>query len=189
MRIGATFGVVRVSLVLLGLVMLAGGATGCNLDEFEEEFDTEFTVPPPQGEGFGVRPHRKSKRFKMERDPQDAENVRFLDASLRVIAPEGSDLTFMNQLDVYVCDSIEFEDCTDPDSGNLTLLATASGFEPGETIRFLDIEFTDDIRGFSKDKRVLLTWFVYPTGWGYDWPDEGVTIQTDVRLLVRVDVL
>ncbi|MEL6177457.1 MAG: hypothetical protein AAFS10_00820 [Myxococcota bacterium] len=183
-----TMGLNGVWKALAMVIVLAIGSTACNLNEFEEEFDTEFTIPAPNG-GLGAEPYRQSKRFKMERDPRDAEDVRFLGAALEVIAPDGADLTFMTQLDVYVCASNEFEDCTDPDSENLTLLASATGFEPGETKRSLDIQFNQDIRGFVTDKRVLLSWFVYPTGWGYTWPEEGVTLRTDVRLLIRVDVL
>ena len=175
---------VRVAVFCLASLMLIG----CNLEEFEEEFDTEFTVPKPTEKLFGAQVHTQAKRFKMENDPQDAEHVEFLDASLTVLAPDGHDLSFMNKLDVFVCKSIEFDDCKDPDNGNLLLLATADEFSPGDTKRALDISYSGDLRGFSKDQRILLTWIVYPSSW-YSWPESGITIQTNVRLLVELDLL
>lgn len=171
------------------LIALGALGSGCAIDEFEEDFDTEFTVPKPESQ-LNWEPFSKAKRFTLKKDPADADSVRFLDAGLSVIAPAGSDLTFMNRLEVYVCDSVEFADCRNaPDNPNLTLLAEAEGFRPNETSRGLDIVYTGDIRGFVQDKKVVLTWLVYPTGWGYDWPEEGVTMQTDVVLLINADVL
>ena len=166
----------RASSVLFALIVSIAFISGCGeLDEFEDDFDTEFTVPKP--EGLTVEPFTKNKRFKMESDPADAESVKFKRAKISVQAPAGSDLSFLSRIEIYI----------EKDS-ELTLVADAEGFSPGERSRSLSIVYKGDLRQFVDDQRVRLTWIVYPTAWGYDWPDEGVDIKTDVTFLINANI-
>jgi len=165
---------VAIVFLLLSTLLLFAGCNG-ELDEFEDDFDTQFTVPKPEG---AVEPFTKSKRFILDNDPSEAEFVKFKRARLSVQAPAGSDLSFLSRIEIYIEHDSE-----------LTLVAEAEGFSPGETARALDIVYRGDLRGFVTDKRVRLTWIVFPTAWGYAWPDEGVTIQTDVTFLINADII
>lgn len=162
-------------IALLAAALLAGACTG-DLDEFESAFDTEFTVPAPTGGVF--EPYTRTKTFTLDGDPADAESVYFKHAGISVQAPTDTDLTFLSRIEIYI----------EADS-ELTLLAEAEGFRPGEASRRLELVYNGDVRGFVEDQKVRLTWIVYPTLWGYTWPDEGVTIRTDVTLLVNPDIL
>lgn len=163
------------SLMILALVAL-GTTTACGLDEFDEEFDTEFTVPQPKEGFFGLEPFSKTKRFKLGSDPADAERAVFRKATIQIVAPDNADLSILDSLEVYV---------EEPDGQ--TLLATAEAFVPGERVRNLDIVFKDDIRGFvSSDQRVEMTWVVYPSTFAPPWPEDGLTIRTDVTIRIEV---
>ncbi len=158
------------------VVVAISSIAGCSsLDEFEDSFDTEFTVPKPEGP---LMPFEKTKRFKLENDPNDAESVRFKEARLSVAAPAGKDLAFLSRIEVYIRDEADA----------LTLVGEAEGFRSGETSRDLQIAFGGDLRPFVVDQRVRLTWIVYPVAWGYDWPEEGVTLRTDVTFLINADI-
>ncbi len=167
------------SLLLLVAATVLLGASACGITEFENEFDTEFTVPKPQETVFGLEPFSKSKRFKFDSDPADAEYAKIKSAALEVTAPEGSDLSFLNRLEVYIED----------EGGELTLLAIADDFKPGERSRGLTIEYGSDVRSFVRDQRVYLTWVVYPSGWTFNWPDEGITLRTEVTMAIKADIL
>lgn len=160
----------------LGIVAAVTLLAGCgDLDEFEDTFDTEFTVPKPSA---ALVPVEKGKKFTLENDPADADSVKFKEARLSVVAPAGSDLAFLSRIEIYVRD----------DDDNRTLVGEAEGFRPGETSRSLEIRYGGDLRPFVNEKVVRLLWIVYPVAWGYDWPDEGVTLRTDVTLLVNADI-
>jgi hypothetical protein len=162
---------------------LSSLGTACTMD-FEEDFDTEFRVPSPKA-GEQAKPYSKAKRFKMDHDPADADAVEFMDAYVAVKAPSGSDLTFLNSIEVFVCDDIDFAKChgLHPEA-NLTMVAMGEGFVPGQTIADLEIVYDGDLRKFVKDNRVVLTFVVYPTAWGYNWPEDGVLIEAGVTLLI-----
>jgi hypothetical protein len=162
----------------LGLVMALSLFTGCGLTEFENTFDTEFTVPKPERSVFGLQPFSKSKRFKFDEDPADAEYAKIKRAGLTVIAPAGSDLSFLNRLEVYL----------DEEDGQQTLLATAEDFKPGESSRELTVEYDEDMRGFVRDQRVYMTFVVYPSGWSFNWPEDGISVRADVTMKIKADV-
>lgn len=165
------------TLVLFALS--AFGLSGCGeLTEFENEFDTEFTIPKPEKGAFGLKPYTKKKRFKFDSDPADAEWARLQRAGLTVLAPEGSDLSFLNRLEVFVEEA----------DGTLVPLASAEDFAPNETQRNLTIDYDDDLRPFVRDQRVHLTWVAYPSNWSFAWPADGITIRTDVTMRIKADV-
>jgi hypothetical protein len=64
------------------------------------------------------------------------------------------------------------------------MVAMGEGFVPGQTIADLEIVYDGDLRKFVKDNRVVLTFVVYPTAWGYNWPEDGVLIEAGVTLLI-----
>ncbi len=167
--------------LLMTAIALVWFTTACgSLTEFENDFDTEFTIPaPPDGGGFGpVEPYSKTKVFKFSDDPNDAEFAKFKEAIITVLAPSGADFSFLNKLEVYV-----------EKDNEMTLLATAKDFNPGETRRELKIEYTGDLRGFIDGQRVRLTWIVYPSAWTATWPEDGVTIRTEVVMRIKADIL
>jgi len=150
---------------------------GCGLAEFDEDIDTQFTVPKPAEGLFGLDPFAKTKRFKLGTDPADAERATFKSASIQVLAPAGADLSIMDRVEVHA-----------DLGGELTLLGEAEGFSPGEKVRHFDIVFRDDIRRFvTKDKRVVLVFVVFPSAFASKWPEDGITIRADVT--VRVELL
>lgn len=169
----------KIASSLLFSVLALVWITGCGLTEFENSFDTEFTIPQPERNVFGLEPYSKSKRFKFDSDPADAEYAKIKRAGLQVLAPEGSDLSFLNRLEVYL----------DEEDGQQTLLATAEDFKPGEFSRELTIEYGEDMRPYVRDQRVYLTFVVYPSGWSFDWPEDGIKVRADVTMRIKADIL
>lgn len=166
----------RLTTALATLTLFLVALSGCGLTEFEDSFDTKFTVPKPAGLDSG--PYLKTKRFKFDSDPNDAESAKFKKVYIEVVAPDDSDLTFMDSIKVYA----------DVD-GELTLLATADEFENGERYRRLDIERKGDLRGFVIDRRITLVFEVVPSRWHVlSWPQEGITIKAGVTMLIEADI-
>lgn len=168
------------SLTGFGLLLMAlAFSSACAPIEFEDEFDTEFVIPKPERTAFGIQSYTKGKRFTFESDPADAESARIKRARISVIAPQGRDLTFLHRLEVHVAQNQQ----------PVQLLGVADGFKPGETQRNLTIEYTDDVRHFIENKKVSLQWKVQPSGWILDWPEEGITVRTEVTMLIETDIL
>lgn len=173
----STFNTAATSALVLLMATVLVITSGCGLSEFDDEIDTQFTVPQPKEGIFGLEPFTKTKRFKLGSDPKDAERATFKRARIQVLAPPLSDLSILDKIEVYA----------DVD-GVLTLLADAEGFVPDERLRNLDIVFKDDIRGFvTPDNRVTLVFVVFPSTFAPSWPEGGITIKADVT--VRIEVL
>lgn len=165
------------SLALGAALIMLAMCSACGLNDFTDSIDTEFKVPAPEEGFFGLEPYSKTKRFKLGRDPRDAERAEFIKAQIQVLAPPNADLSYIDALEVYV----EQED-KDP-----ILLADAEGFEPGQRSRVLDIVYDGDIRSFvTDDRRVRLTWVVYPSTFAPAWPEDGITIRTDATVLITI---
>lgn len=159
------------------LVLLSFVSTGCGVTEFDDSFDTKFTVPKPVTLEAG--PYLKTKRFKFENDPSEAKYAKFKKATIEVVAPDSSDLTFMDSIKVYA----------DVD-GVLTLLATADDFSSGERYRRLTIEERGDLRGYVRDKRITLVFEVVPSRWKVlSWPEDGITIKAGVTMKIGAELL
>ncbi len=170
MNLRLTFGAL---LFFFGLTLM----TGCGLSEFDEEIDTQFTVPKPKSGVFGLEPFTKTKRFTLGSDPGDAERVTITRARIQVLAPLSSDLSILDRLEVYV----------EKDS-ELTLLGEATGFAPQERLRNLDIVFKDDIRSFvTEENKVVLVFVVFPSTFAPTFPEDGITLQADMT--VRIELL
>jgi hypothetical protein len=167
----------RLAIALVALAVASMALTGCGITEFEDSFDTKFTVPKPLSLESG--PYLKTKRFKFENNPKDAEFAKFKKAYVQVVAPEGSDLTFMDSIKVYA----------DLD-GELTLLATANEFESGQRHRNLKIELKGDLRGYVVDRRITLVFEVVPSRWHIlSWPEDGITVRAGVTMLIGADLI
>lgn len=165
------------SLLLLLAATSLVTLSACGLSEFDDEIDTQFTVPQPKEGIFGLEPFTKTKRFKLGSDPNDAERATFKRARIQVLAPPTSDLSIIDRIEVHA----------DVD-GELTLLAQAEGFVPDERLRNLEVVFKDDIRGFvTPDNRVTMVFVVFPSTFAPSWPESGITIKADVT--VRIEVL
>jgi hypothetical protein len=163
-------------LAIASLIAFALLSSACGLTEFEEELDTEFTVPKPTSFESGT--YLKTKRFKFDNDPADAESAVFKRAYIEVIAPDNHDLTFMDSIQVYA----------DAD-GELTLLASASEFETGQRYRRLNIDMGGDLRHLTRNQRLNLVFEVVPSRWHLSlWPSDGITIRAGVTLLIEADI-
>ncbi len=161
----------------LALVAVMSMTTACGLNDFTDEIDTEFTIPKPKENIFGLEPYSKTKRFKLGSDPKDADKAEFTKARLSVLAPANADLSFIDALEVYV----------EQEGQQPVLLADAEGFAPGERARNLNVVYKGDIRGFvTDDRRVSLTWVVYPSTFAPEWPEDGIQIRTEATVLITV---
>lgn len=172
----------RIALAALVLALAALG-TGCTVD-LEEDFDTEFTVRSPPA-GSQAKPSWRVRRFKLKNDPNDADSVELDDAYVTVVAPPGSDLSFINSLDVFLCDDTDPKRCNGlAPEATLTLVATGERFVPGQTTATLKIVHAGDLRPYVVDDRIVLTFVVYPSVWGYAWPEDGVDLKAGVTVTV-----
>ncbi len=172
--------------ILLALVASLSLFAGCTL-EFEEDFDTKFTVPKPIGSELTFW---KTKRFKLKKDPKDAEHVELDTAKLRVLSPDGADLSFINEIEVYACRDTSIEACHgEKPTAERVPVGFADDFVPGDTSKHIDIVFTGDLRQFVEDKRLVLVFRVKRSIWGYDWPEDGVKIEAAVILQVEAEAI
>ena len=163
-------------LMLSAMLTLTMLLSACGLTEFEEDIDTEFTVPKPAR--LTAQPYLKTKNFKFDNDPADAEYAKFKKAYIEVVAPTGHDLTVMDSINVYA----------DVD-GELTLLATADEFMSGQRYRRMQIAMRGDLRHLTEDRRISLVFEVVPSQWHLSgWPAAGITVRSGVTLLISADI-
>lgn len=135
--------------VFLALLLLSAGLTGCNLNVFNDSISTRVEI---QIEDFN-EPVSASKRFRFERDVEDASSA-FVDrAWIAVDEPGDLDLSFVSRVLVWVID---------PATGERELLLEGGGFKPGERRQRLEIIYMQDVRKFVEDQRVNLDWQVEP---------------------------
>ena len=150
--------------------VLASPLGSCGLDQQNREnYHTELHITQPVGDETTVE---IGKRVRFSADPEDARTVTIRSASLRVASPEGMDLAFLDDLEVYVRDLAD----------NRVLVATSPDFEPGASEVNLRIEFPDDLKPFVEESRVRLLFVARISRWFQSWPLDGITVEAHVVL-------
>lgn len=130
-------------------VSVAGALSGCALEVFQDSISTRVEVPAQRSTEMVTA----TKRFRFERDVNQANSAVVYRAWVAVESPDVVDLSFISSVDVYV---------VHPD-GSRVLAVSGVGFAPGERRRDLEIVFTDDVREFVTDeRRVTLEWELQP---------------------------
>jgi hypothetical protein len=158
------------AILLVAFAALALGS-GCDFGTFEQDFDTELQIYDP---GPHLNFVEVQKRFRFSRDPADADRVTILNGSLEVLAPPGSDFRFLDSLEVYVV------------RGDERLLIASTGvFDPRRSRMPLIIDYAGDLRGWTVDRRVSLTFVAYPVRTFLGWPQGGFTVRAVVTLEVE----
>ena len=163
------------SLGIALLVLTSVALTGCLENEIVDDISTEITVTAlgPPGEEYDVR-----KRFRFSRSPEEAASTTLDGATLLVVAPDGTDLSFLHRITVWA---------EVPGTDELVLLAEGEGFEPDERFSMLDIVYTDDLGPLiSADARATLVFRVQPNQWYRPYPEGGVTVLAGATVVIRL---
>ena len=168
-----SFSSTSLSFLCLACVLSLGALQCASEDQTRENYHTELLIPAPLGDELTFE---IGKRVRFSADPEDARTVTIDEASLRVLAPEGLDLAFLDSLDVYVRDL----------SDNRVLIASSPAFRPGESEINLRIEFPDDLKPFVQDSRVRLLFVAQLSRWFQDWPTEGIRVEAHVVLRFEI---
>jgi len=148
---------------------------GCLENEIVDDISTEITVTAigPPGEEYDVR-----KRFRFSRSPEEAASTTLDGATLLIVSPEGTDLSFLHRITVWA---------EVPESDELVLLAEGEGFEPGDRFSTLEIVYTDDLAPLiSSDARATLIFRVQPNQWYRPYPEGGITILAGASVVIAL---
>lgn len=158
--------------ILLAAFSLA--LTACLGDSVVDNISTELTVttPGPPGTPLEIR-----KRFRFSHDPRDARGVYFSDGWLRILAPVGGDLSFLQRVEVYV---------VHPEDGPV-LVASGDGFQPGDRTADFDIVYEEDLRPFaSDDSRVTFSFMIESAAWSRPYPEGGFTVLASAEIEIDI---
>ena len=160
-----------VSVILVNIFFIFS-FPGCGLDVFDEEYKTEIEIPTPVGVPQTIE---KSKTYKFTGDLDRLESVIFKGGALTIKSPDGSDLSFISRVELY----IEY-------NGDLTLIAEGSSFEKGSAQAGLNPVYSGNLKPMIYDNRFHITWRLIPNRWFRDWSEEGYNIEA--KCIFEVDV-
>lgn len=146
---------------------------GCALETFQDSISTRVEVPAQRTTELVTA----SKRFRFERDVNEASNAELHRAWVQIESPSSTDLSFISSVNVYV---------VDPRSGERVLAVQGTAFAPGMQRADLEIVLEGDVRQYISDQRVTLEWEVQPSLL-YRQQPQSETVGLRFGILLEID--
>ena len=162
------------ALSLLLPLSLAVTLFGCTIEDVEDEIRVVESVPRPSGPSAA---HRLSRELGLGGESDRVEEGRFTFVRLRVLGPEGADLSPFLRINLTVRTS----DGAFP-------LAEGADFVAGETERELDVLFTGNITPFLAAEDLTIEWDIFYRA-GAVYPVTAIELEPVVGFSVDVRIL
>lgn len=153
--------------------LLALLTSACGVETFQDSISTRVEVPAQRTTELVT----VNKRFRFQRDVNEASGANLYRAWIQVEAPATVDLSFISSVDVYV---------VDPVTDERVLAISGARFMPGHQRADLEIVLDGDLRRFVFDQRVVLEWEIMPNLLYRQIPTEE-TVSLRFGILLEID--